>query len=108
MTTMVTDAYASLKALVLRRFKGQSSGQVTLAKLEDNPEAWEPALKAELERAGAKDDRDLVEAAQRLLAMLDAAGSRSGRHQVDVRGGQGVQIGDHGTQSNIFNAPPST
>jgi hypothetical protein len=26
---------------------------------------------------------------------------------VDVRGSQGVQIGDHNTQANTFNSPPS-
>ncbi|MFD8008458.1 hypothetical protein [Streptomyces mirabilis] len=55
----------------------------------------------------ADGDKSLVEAAQRLMALLDAEGTRAGRYQVDARGAQGVQIGDHGTQSNVFHTPPN-
>ena len=46
-STVVSDAYAGLKALVLRRFKGRPAGELALEKLAENPDAWEPALKAE-------------------------------------------------------------
>jgi hypothetical protein len=107
MTNMVTDAYEGLKALVLRRLNGQPAGEMALERLEENPEAWQPALRAELEHVDAGDDEGLVTAAQQLMAMLDAEGAKAGRYQVDARGAQGVQIGDHGTQSNVYNAPPS-
>jgi hypothetical protein len=42
----------------------------------------------------------VVEAAQRLMALLDAAGTRAGKYTVDLRGAQGVQIGDHNEQRN--------
>ena len=36
------------------------------------------------------------------MALVDAAGSQSGKYTVDVRGSQGVQVGDHNTQTNTF------
>jgi len=32
---------------------------------------------------------------QRLVRLLDDAGARAGKYTADVRGAQGVQIGDH-------------
>ncbi|MFF3005673.1 hypothetical protein ACFVTF_22990 [Kitasatospora sp. NPDC057940] len=106
MTSMAADAYTGLKNLVRRRFRGQPAAEVALEQLDGNPEAWQAPLRAELERIGAGDDQRLVVAAQELLALLDAAGTEAGRYQVDARGAQGVQIGDHGKQSNVFNSPP--
>ena len=40
------------------------------------------------------------------MSLVDAAGSRAGKYTVDARGAQGVQIGDHNTQDNIFYAGP--
>jgi hypothetical protein len=37
----------------------------------------------------------------------DAAGPRAGKYVVDVRGSQGVQVGDHNTQDNVFHDPPT-
>jgi RIP homotypic interaction motif len=49
---------------------------------------------------------DIVTAAQALLRLIDAAGSKAGKYTVEVHGGQGVQVGDHNTQHITFNAPP--
>ncbi|MFD8081614.1 hypothetical protein ACFV4F_07940 [Kitasatospora sp. NPDC059722] len=108
MTSVATDVYAGLKNLVLRRFRGQPAAEAALERLDDDPEAWRTAVRAELERIRAGDDDQLVASAQELLALLDAAGTEAGRYQVDARGAQGVQIGDHGNQSNVFNGPPPT
>jgi hypothetical protein len=102
-TTMVSDAYAGLKALVLRRFKDRPAGELALEKLAEDPDAWQPALKAELAKTAAADDQELVEAAQHVMSLFDTDGAKAGRYQVDARGAQGVQIGDHGTQTNTFN-----
>jgi hypothetical protein len=60
---------------------------------------------AELAKAGADGDRDLIAAAQALLELLGEAEERPGKYTVDVRGAQGVQIGDHNRQDNVFNSP---
>ena len=61
---------------------------------------------SELGEAGADRDRDLVAAAQALMSLVDEAGARAGKYTVDVRDAQGVQIGDHNRQDNVFHAPP--
>jgi len=39
---------------------------------------------------------------------IDLPGARAGKYDVQVHGGQGVQVGDHNTQTNTFGAPPGS
>jgi len=105
-SSAVKDAYAGLKALAKRRLAGRPDAEVVLARHEHAPQTWQAPLLAELGEAGADRDRDLVAAAQALMNLVDAAGARAGKYTVDVRGAQGVQIGDHNRQDNVFYAPP--
>jgi len=105
-STAVMDAYEGLKGLVRKRFAGRRDGDLVLARHAESPEAWEAPLAAELAAAGAENDTDLVAAAQAVMKLVDEAGSRAGRYVVDVRGSQGVQIGDYNVQHNTFSAPP--
>jgi uncharacterized protein YfaP (DUF2135 family) len=98
----VKGAYARLKALVTKRFAGRPAGKLVLAEHEAAPQTWEAPLAAELSAAGAEADADLVAAAQALMSLVDAAGSQSGKYAVTVSGSQGVQVGDHNTQTNTF------
>ena len=41
-----------------------------------------------------------------LMTLVDEAGARAGKYTVDVRGAQGVQVGDRTRQHNVFHAPP--
>lgn len=104
-SAMVTDAYAVLKQLVKRRLGGTSAAELVLAKHEQAPETWQAPLMAELAAAGADGDRDLIAAAQALLDLVGGTEGRTGKYTVDVRGAQGVQIGDSNRQDNVFNAP---
>jgi hypothetical protein len=65
-------------------------------------------LAAELTAAGADTDAGLLAAAQALLNLADAVGSRVGQYTVHVHGGQGVQVGDHNTQHNSFGVAVSS
>jgi hypothetical protein len=103
----VKDAYARLKALVTGRFAGRAKAELVLAEHQATPQTWEKPLAAELSAAGAEGDADLVAAAQVLMSLVDEAGSRAGKYVVTVRDSQGVQVGDHGTQTNIFRPGPS-
>jgi hypothetical protein len=98
----VEDAYAGLKALVRKRLGGRPDGELVLARYEQAPETWQAPLTAELDQAGAGTDSDLVAAALAVLRIVDEAGVRTGKYAVDVRGAQGVQIGDRNTQHNVF------
>jgi hypothetical protein len=105
-STAVKDAYASLRALVWKRFAGRRKAELVLAEHEKAPETWQAPLIAELAATAADRDGDLIAAAQGLMGLLDAAGTRAGKYTVDVRGAQGVQIGDRNSQNNVFNSPP--
>ena len=102
---MVKDVYAGLKALVKKRLGDGPGAELVLAKHEQAPETWQAPLMAELAETGADGDRDLIAAAQALLDLLAEAEGRPGKYTVDARGTQGVQIGDHNRQDNVFNAP---
>jgi RIP homotypic interaction motif len=99
----VKAAYARLRDILKRRFSGRRVGELALAEYEAAPAMWEPQLRAELAATGAENDPDLVDAAQALLSLVDPAGARSGKYYVSIRGSQGVQVGDHNTQTNTFN-----
>ena len=103
-SSAVKDAYASLKALVKKRFAGRTEAELVLAKHENAPQIWQAPLTAELGEAGADRDAELVAAAQALMSLVDEAGSLTGKYTVDARGAQGMQIGDHNTQDITFNA----
>lgn len=105
-SSAVKDAYAGLKALVRRRLAGRPDAEVVLTRHEQDPVTWQAPLNFELTDAGADRDPDLVAAAQALMKLVDKAGAQAGKYHVDVRGAQGVQIGGHNRQNNVFNAPP--
>ena len=106
-SSTVTDAYSSLKALIKKKLTGHADGELALARYEGAPQTWEAVLRAELITAGAATDGDVIAAAQELMRLVDEAGYRSGKYAVDLRGSQGVQVGDHNTQHNTFGVPPA-
>ena len=105
-SSAVRDAYAGLKALVIKTLGDQPGAEVVLSRYEKAPETWQAPLIAELDEAGAGHDLDLVAAARALMSLVDEAGVRAGKYTVDVRGAQGVQVGDHTRQDNVFHVPP--
>jgi hypothetical protein len=102
----VKDAYGGLKALVKKRFTGRPDGELVLARHEQAPDTWKEPLAAELTAADAGDDAELVAAAQAVMRLADPAGSQAGKYTVHVSGGQGVQVGDHNTQTITFGTAP--
>jgi hypothetical protein len=91
---VVKDAYEALKALVKRKVAGDPGAAEALDRHEDSPAVWDKRLRQALD-APDRVDNQVVVSAQRLLALLDAAGSRQGKYQVTVTGGKGTVIGDH-------------
>ena len=54
-SSAVKDAYARLKALVMKRLAGRPAGELVLAEHGAAPQTWEAPLAAELSAAGAED-----------------------------------------------------
>jgi hypothetical protein len=92
----IKDAYQGLKNLVRRRLTGNSAAEVALEKHAEKPEVWDAPLKDALSEAGADQDKELVEAAQRLMALIDPEQAAAGRFNTHVSGNvQGWVQGDH-------------
>ncbi|MFI6290222.1 hypothetical protein ACIBEJ_01480 [Nonomuraea sp. NPDC050790] len=99
----VKDAYEALKGLARRRLGERPDGELALDRHERAPDTWRAPLLAELAAAGAEGDGELVAAARALLELAGEDGARA--YAVDARGSQGVQVGDHNQQANVFHAP---
>jgi hypothetical protein len=98
----VKDAYAGLKALVRRRFGGDSKAEAELDAVEREPGADPVALRAQLEGAWADHDDEILRVARELLEQLDPEGARAGKYRVNVSGGKGVVVGDNATVTMNF------
>lgn len=96
-------AYAKLRGLVGKRVAGNPAAEMALAQYEANPKVWEAPLSDELAKAGAADDTELVAVAKALMELLDQSGATSGKYNVTIKDSKGVQVGDHGHQTNTFN-----
>jgi len=104
-STAVRDAYRGLKRLLSDRFSGKKEAEIALAEHDADPDVWRAPLEKALRDTGAIADPDVIAAAQRLMALLDNPGSRSGRYQVYQRDVQGSQIGNQNIQINEFSSP---
>jgi hypothetical protein len=98
----VKDAYQELKQLVSLRFAGKKTAKIAMAEHETDPEAGRAPLMEALADTGADTDREVIAAAQRLLAMLDAPRNIGAKYAVTVSDSQGIQVGDGGFQTNHF------
>ncbi len=101
----VNSAYTKLKQLVNAKLSGSKSAEVALAEHATDPETWQAPLTKALTVSGVGADQAIIEAAQLVMALLDPAGTEQGKYQIDLRGAQGVQVGDGNQQFNTFNAP---
>jgi len=101
----VKAAYGRLKRLITERFAGRKSAELALAEHAADPETWQAPLAKALTDSGAAADQVVIEAAQRLMVLLDSAGAGGGKYQVDLGDAQGVQVGDGNRQVNVFNPP---
>lgn len=97
-------AYAKFRGLLTQRVAGRPDAQLALERYPDAPKKWESVLTGELTEAGATQDNDLVAAAKALVDLMEQSGAKAGKYNVTISGGQGVQVGDGGTQTNTFYA----
>jgi len=99
----VKSAYSKLRDLVSAKLSGNKSAEVVLAEHATDPETWQAPLAKALTASGVGADHAVIEAARLLMELLDPAGTRQGKYQVDLSGAQGVQLGDGNQQFNSFN-----
>jgi hypothetical protein len=123
-SSAVKDAYNGLKALLVKRFRKKPAPQpsataesrldpvAVLEAHETEPAKWTASLEDALRDNAADQDEDVLAAAKALLEKADPAGSAAGKYTVDLRGAQGVQVGDHAQMTITFGGtaspPPGT
>jgi hypothetical protein len=78
----IKDAYAGLKALIKRRFAGNAKAEETLADHEADPEKYGKPMEKQVKESGVAEDPSVIEAAQRLMKLLDPQGSAAGQYNV--------------------------
>ena len=119
-SSAIKDAYAGLKKLLVARFRRKEADQAAagesapavdpdtvLEAHEAQPDTWKAPLKEALASSGADRDPEILEAAKALLEQVDPQGGAAGKYRIDLRGAQGVQVGDHGQQTVNINSPRS-
>lgn len=76
------DAYAGLKSMVKRFFKDQPAAEMVLEEHEKDPETYKAPLAKQLRDSGAAQDDQVLAEAQKLLALADPDGTRTGVYNV--------------------------
>ena len=102
-TAAVKDAYAGLRALLKRRLSGKTATEAAVDEYTREPEVWRTPLERALAETGAQDDKELLQAAQAVMAQVDPDGSRAGKYTVTITGSKGFIVGDHATATMTFN-----
>jgi hypothetical protein len=98
----VKTAFERLRHLVKKRFASPDNGEFMLEKHASAPDIWQAPLRQELVSSGAASDSELIEAAQRLLELVDPQGTGARKYVVTIENSAGVQVGDHNSQVNHF------
>ena len=105
----IKDAYAGLRALIIRKYGDQGDVQDAVEKVEAHPDssARKALLEEELEKTKAAEDAELLKAAQDLLAAAQPESAQQGRQAVSIVGDENIvtqisqQAGDHAFQIGI-------
>jgi len=99
----VRSAYSALRDLVRRKFGGRPAAETALEQHAAKPDVWEAPLRDALTETGAAEDREIVGAAQRLMALVDPEGTAASKYVVNI-GGQsiGATIGDHNVVTQTY------
>lgn len=103
----VRDSYRGLRDALKRRLAGRPAAEDAVEQYVADPEAWRGNVEVHLRQARADQDRAVLDAASSVMRLADPAGAAAGKYTVSLTGAQGVQVGDHNWQSNVFSVPPT-
>ncbi len=92
----IKDAYNGLKALIQRRFIGKPAAEAALTEYEKKPDVWKAPLEEELKETETDQDQDVIEAAQKLMTLIQPQQAAMGKYNVQIIGNvQGYAQGDN-------------
>lgn len=103
----VKDAYSGLKSLIVRLFSGKPKARETLADHEEDPETYEKPLRKALIEAHIEQEQEILEAAQKLMTLVQPQQAGMGKYNVQNTGPvQGQVIGEHSQVTQYFGDMP--
>jgi hypothetical protein len=104
---LIKDVYTGLKTLVQRKFTGKPGAELALQEHESDPQTWEVPLKKALTEAHVEQDAAIIEAAQKMMTLVQPQQAAMGKYNVQITGNvQGYAQGDHQQITmNFGNAP---
>jgi hypothetical protein len=80
------DAYTALKTQVQQKFVGKPAAELVLQEYETDPEAWEIPLKKKLMEVQVDQDKDIVDAAQKVMTLVQPQQAAMGKYNVQITG----------------------
>jgi hypothetical protein len=93
---IVKDAYVSLRDHIRQKFVGKPGAELALSEYEADPETWEAPLKKALMQVQADQDKQIMEAAQYIMKLIQPRQASMGVYNVQVSGNaQGYAQGDY-------------
>jgi hypothetical protein len=103
----VKDAYAGLKTLLSRLFAEKPKAQVIIDEHEADPDTYEKPLKKLLAEAHVEQEQEVLEAAQRVMNLVQPQQAALGKYNVQITGNvQGFAQGDHQQVAMHFGDKP--
>ena len=94
-SAMITDTYKSFRALLSKWFKGSGNSEQIIDEHAKDPDTYsKPAIKV-VRESGAATDPEVIEAARKLLELVDPSGAAAGKYHVSAPGSIIGAIGDN-------------
>jgi hypothetical protein len=103
----VKDAYNELKTLIHNKLVGKPVAEMALAQYETKPDVWKAPLEDGLKEAGVAQDTAIVEAARRLMTVVQPQQAAQGKYNMQIAGDvQGLAQGDFQRVNMSFGVGP--
>src|SRR2546429_6935807 len=106
-SSAIKDAYTELKGFLQRKFAGKPSAEVALNEHETDPKTWESPLRKELSQMQVDQDENIIEAAQKVMTLIQPEQAAMGKYNVQITGNvQGYAQGDYQQVTMNFGNEP--
>lgn len=102
----VKDTYNGLKTLIQNKFAGKPTAELALVEYEADPDTYEKPLKKALTEVHVDQEKDIIEAAQQLMTLVQPQQAAMGKYNIQITGNiQGYAQGDNQQVTMNFNNP---
>lgn len=92
----VKDSYNGLKALLQHKFENKPKAQAVLVDYEEDSETYEKPLKKALVEAQIDQEKNILEAAQKVMTLVQPQQAAMGKYNVQIAGNvHGYAQGDN-------------